>query len=161
MPVRDLLELLRRQGEALGPNSWNGTRRFSAGFSPAMRATLNRRRMFQSRYTHSWNILMRAIASVRATPPFRYIEHPFDKRHGLDTAGYLSKRDLVTGHPNDVYLTGYSAVAPSVFRQMCRRWIDTLAARRRVQAFSFVDVGAGKGRALLLASELPFRKVIG
>jgi hypothetical protein len=25
MPVRDLLELLRRQGEALGPNSWNGT----------------------------------------------------------------------------------------------------------------------------------------
>ena len=27
MPVRDLLELLRRQGEALGPNSWNGTRR--------------------------------------------------------------------------------------------------------------------------------------
>jgi SAM-dependent methyltransferase len=117
--------------------------------------------MFESRYTHSWNIPMRAIASVRATPPFRYIEHPFDKRHGLDTAGYLSKRDLVTGHPNDAYLTGYSAVAPSVFRQMCRRWIDTLAARRRVQAFSFVDVGAGKGRALLLASELPFRKVIG
>src|SRR6266702_1448838 len=27
MPVRDLVELLRRQGEALGPNSWNGTRR--------------------------------------------------------------------------------------------------------------------------------------
>ena len=26
MPVRDLLELLRRQGEALGPNNWNGTR---------------------------------------------------------------------------------------------------------------------------------------
>src|SRR5437879_8698913 len=26
MPVRDLLVLLRRQGEALGPNSWNGTR---------------------------------------------------------------------------------------------------------------------------------------
>jgi SAM-dependent methyltransferase len=116
--------------------------------------------MFES-LPHTWNPLMRATASVRATLPFRFIEHPFDKRHGLDTAGYLSKRDLVTGHPHDVYLTGYSAVAPSVFRQMCRRWIDTLAARRRVQAFSFIDVGAGKGRALLLASELPFRKVIG
>ena len=104
---------------------------------------------------------MRAIASVRATLPFRYIDHPFDKRHGLDTSGYVSKRDLVTGHPHDAYLTGYSAVAPSVFRQMCGRWIDTLAARGRVPAFSFVDVGAGKGRALLLASELPFRKVIG
>jgi SAM-dependent methyltransferase len=105
--------------------------------------------------------MMRAIASVRATLPYRFIEHPFDKRYSLDTAGYVSKRDLVTGHPHDVYLTGYSAVAPSVFRHMCRRWIDTLAARGRVQAFSFVDVGAGKGRALLLASELPFRKIIG
>ena len=104
---------------------------------------------------------MRAIASVRATLPFRYIDHPFDKRHGLDTSGYVSKRDLVTGHPHDAYLTGYSAVAPSVFRQMCHRWIDTLAARGRLHAFSFIDVGAGKGRALLLASELPFRKVIG
>jgi SAM-dependent methyltransferase len=104
---------------------------------------------------------MRAIASVRATIPFRYVEHPFDKRHGLDTSGYISKRDLTAGHPHDEYLTGYSAVAPSVFRQMCRRWVDTLAARSRVQAFSFIDVGAGKGRALLLASELPFRKIIG
>ena len=103
---------------------------------------------------------MRAIASVRALP-WRSIEHPFDKRYGLDTGGYISKRDLLTGHPHDAYLTGYSAVAPSVFRQMCRRWTDTLASRSRVQAFSFVDVGAGKGRALLLASELPFRKVIG
>jgi SAM-dependent methyltransferase len=117
--------------------------------------------MSESRYTHRWIIVMRAIASVRATLPYRYVEHPFDRRHGLDTAGYVSKRDLVTGHPHDAYLTGYSAVAPSVFRQMCRRWIDTLATRARVQAFSFVDVGAGKGRAVLLASELPFRKVIG
>lgn len=31
----------------------------------------------------------------------------------------------------------------------------------RIEAYSFVDVGAGKGRALLLAAELPFRKVIG
>ena len=31
----------------------------------------------------------------------------------------------------------------------------------RIEAYRFVDVGAGKGRALLLAAELPFRKVIG
>jgi len=104
---------------------------------------------------------MRAIASVRAISPFRFIDHPFDKRYDLDTSGYISKRDLVTGHPHDVYITGYSAVAPSTFRQMCRRWVDTLASRARVEAYSFVDVGAGKGRALLLASELPFRKIIG
>jgi hypothetical protein len=37
---------------------------------------------------------MRASASVRAILPAHYIAHPFDLRHGLDTAGYLSKRDL-------------------------------------------------------------------
>ena len=33
--------------------------------------------------------------------------------------------------------------------------------REESSAYSFVDVGAGKGRALLLAAELPFRKVVG
>src|SRR5258708_30940051 len=57
---------------------------------------------------------------------------------------------------------GYSAVAPSVFREACRRWSATLPpSAAHIQAYSFVDVGAGKGRALLLAAELPFRKVIG
>jgi SAM-dependent methyltransferase len=98
---------------------------------------------------------------LRPGTPYRFIEHPFDARNGLDTGGYISARDLVTGHVHDAYVTGYSAVAPSVFREMYRRWIDTLAARSRVAAYSFVDIGAGKGRALLLASELPFRKIIG
>lgn len=31
----------------------------------------------------------------------------------------------------------------------------------RIEGYSFVDVGAGKGRALFLAAELPFRKIIG
>jgi tRNA1(Val) A37 N6-methylase TrmN6 len=57
---------------------------------------------------------------------------------------------------------GYSAVAPSVFREACRRWRETLpSSAARVEAYTFVDGGAGKGRALLLAAELPFRKVIG
>ncbi len=38
MPVRDLLELLRRQGEALGPNSWNGTSQAEAARFGAVRA---------------------------------------------------------------------------------------------------------------------------
>jgi hypothetical protein len=35
MPVRDLVELLRRQGEALGPNSWNGTSRLHSFVFPS------------------------------------------------------------------------------------------------------------------------------
>jgi SAM-dependent methyltransferase len=63
---------------------------------------------------------------------------------------------------NDAHNHGYSAIAPSVFHEACRRWRETLpAVSGRINAYSFVDVGAGKGRALLLAAERPFRKIIG
>ena len=88
--------------------------------------------------------------------------HPFDRKYGTDTGGYLSPEDLVTGETNDALNYGYSAIAPSVFREACRRWRETLpGVAGRVEAYSFVDVGAGKGRALLLAAQLPFRNVIG
>ena len=35
------------------------------------------------------------------------------------------------------------------------------ACPRKLAAFTFVDIGCGKGRALLLAEEYPFRKIIG
>jgi SAM-dependent methyltransferase len=94
--------------------------------------------------------------------PNKDTAHPFDIEHGTDTGGYLSPQEIVTGHAHDALGYGYSAIAPSVFREMCRRWRDTLEnPARGPAAYSFVDIGAGKGRALLLASEIPFRAVIG
>jgi SAM-dependent methyltransferase len=88
--------------------------------------------------------------------------HPFDLKHGTDTGGYLRPADLLTGHKHDSMNNGYSAVAPSVFREACRRWRETLSTSAdHLEAYTFVDIGAGKGRALLLASEFPFRKVLG
>jgi SAM-dependent methyltransferase len=94
--------------------------------------------------------------------PNKDAAHPFDIEHSTDTGGYLSPKEIVTGHEHDGLGYGYSAIAPSVFRETIRRWRDTLAdPERGLAAYSFVDIGAGKGRALLMASELPFRKVIG
>lgn len=94
--------------------------------------------------------------------PNRHTAHPFDLKYGTDTGGYLGPEDLRGGLIHDSMNNGYSAVAPSVFREACRRWRETLSqSAARVEAFTFVDAGAGKGRALLLAAELPFRKVIG
>jgi SAM-dependent methyltransferase len=101
-------------------------------------------------------------ASASKTAPNRGVIHPFDRKYGTDTSGYLGPEDLVKGRANDAFNHGYSAIAPSVFHEVCRRWRKTLpAVSGRVEAYSFVDVGAGKGRALLLAAELPFRKIIG
>jgi hypothetical protein len=94
--------------------------------------------------------------------PNRHAVHPFDSKYGTDTGGYISPSQLVNGRPSDAMNNGYSAVAPSVFREACRRWRETLRlTAAHVNAYTFVDVGAGKGRALLLAAELPFRKVVG
>lgn len=102
------------------------------------------------------------MASASKTAPNRGVLHPFDRKYGTDTGGYLGPEDLVKGRANDAHNHGYSAIAPSVFYEACRRWRETLPAMSgRIDAYSFVDVGAGKGRALLLAAELPFRKVIG
>jgi SAM-dependent methyltransferase len=94
--------------------------------------------------------------------PNRNALHPFDRKYGTDTGGYMSPDELRGGAAHDAMNNGYSAVAPSVLREACRRWRETLSySTAHVEAYTFVDVGAGKGRALLLAVELPFRKVIG
>ena len=107
-----------------------------------------------------------ALTKVSKIAPNRHAIHPFDRKYGIDTGGYLSPEELRRGAARDLAHdaanNGYSAVAPSVFREACRRWLETLpSSAARVEAYTFVDVGAGKGRGLLLAAELPFRKVIG
>jgi SAM-dependent methyltransferase len=106
------------------------------------------------------------VSRTSRIAPNRHAVHPFDLKYGTDTGGYLSPDELRCGTAkdaaSDALNNGYSAVAPSVFREAIRRWRDSLPSHvARLKAYSFVDVGAGKGRALLLASGLPFRKVIG
>ncbi len=83
--------------------------------------------------------------------------HPFDERFGVETSGLIY--DLRSGHQHDVYNNGYFAVAPSVFHAIMRAMVEQL--HLDCQRFRFVDVGSGKGRALLLASDYPFREIIG
>ena len=102
------------------------------------------------------------MARASNIAPNRHALHPFDLKYGTDTGGYLRPDEIGSGGIHDEMNNGYSAVAPSVFREACRRWRETLpSSAARLEAYTFVDVGAGKGRALLLAAELPFRKVIG
>lgn len=79
--------------------------------------------------------------------------HPFDLRNGVETSGLIY--DLPTGSEHDSSNNGYFAVAPSIFRQIVER------LELNYPRFRFVDLGSGKGRAILLASEYPFREVIG
>ena len=90
-------------------------------------------------------------APVReARPP-----HPFDVRHGTDTGGYISGADLQGVSLSGLYVTAYAGVPPSAMTQA----IADLPVRPA--EFSFVDLGCGKGRALLVAAEFPFPRLLG
>jgi SAM-dependent methyltransferase len=76
------------------------------------------------------------------------------------TSGLVAGRHLKSGHGADRHNTAYFGVAPSVFREMIVRW-RRLKPAASIDEYSFVDLGAGMGRAMLLAAELPFRTVVG
>jgi len=88
------------------------------------------------------------------------IRHPFDLEFGVRTSGLVAGRHLTCGHRHDRHITAYYAVAPSVFRAMIERWRRCRPAAP-IDEYTFIDAGAGMGRAVLLATEYPFRTVVG
>ena len=92
------------------------------------------------------------------------IRHPFDLEFGVRTSGLVAGRHLGFGHRNDRHFTAYYAVAPSVFQDMIVRWRRCRPVAHPlapIDAYTFIDAGAGMGRAMLLASTYPFRAVVG
>jgi SAM-dependent methyltransferase len=89
-----------------------------------------------------------------ATKEFVQI-HPFDRQFGVDTSELIPAEELSSGKPRDLYNAGYFGVAPSVLRQI----LDRLPLD--FEEHTFIDLGSGKGRALLIASEYPFGAIVG
>ena len=94
-------------------------------------------------------------------PPGRASSHPFDRAHGVDTSGLYYPDRLPSGHAHDRYSEGYYATAPSLFHAVIAQWQVTLPPGLGVEDYSFIDLGCGKGRVLLLATGYPFRSVTG
>jgi SAM-dependent methyltransferase len=79
----------------------------------------------------------------------------FDRRHGTDTDRHLTWSELGASGPDVPPLWRYFPTLAAPFRRM----LDAIDLRWR--DFTFVDLGSGKGRVLLLAAERPFRRVVG
>jgi SAM-dependent methyltransferase len=95
-------------------------------------------------------------------------KHPYDVLTGCDTSGMIHWRRLGAEG------TDYQPVDPDVFRATMAHVIDDIEltndhinqdsngrAAEGVAEFTLVDLGCGKGRALLLAEEYDFKKIIG
>jgi SAM-dependent methyltransferase len=86
--------------------------------------------------------------------------HPFDNQFGVRTSGLVAGRHLKSGHRHERHATAYYGVAPSVFYALVKRW-QRSGPVAAIEDTTFVDLGAGMGRAVLLASELGFKAVVG
>jgi len=119
-----------------------------------------------------WSLAQRGLAGTMrsvlgharrrnsATSETKPLLHPFDLRYGVDTSGLIGGGELRSGHKNDVFNTAYYGMAPSRFRQVMADWLSD-GSHGAISEYSFIDLGCGKGRAVMMASEFPFRQVIG
>jgi SAM-dependent methyltransferase len=83
-------------------------------------------------------------------------DRSFDARYGTDTGGSVGTSDL--GIADDAVREQAILYLPSPER--VTQWmLNTL--RLDYRTYSFVDLGCGKGRVLLVASTYPFQRVIG
>jgi SAM-dependent methyltransferase len=82
----------------------------------------------------------------------RYGDIDYDWEYRVDTtSATVNWRDRLLG----VFHSPYQPTEPALFREM----IDRLGIDYK--RFTFIDLGSGKGRTLLMASEYSFRKIVG
>jgi predicted RNA methylase len=82
------------------------------------------------------------------------LAHPFDRLNGTDTSGYIPAADLPGSRFSDAWRHVYGGSQPSIVRAALRELPD-------LTGFTFVDLGAGKGRPALVAAGFPFQQVVG
>jgi len=82
-------------------------------------------------------------------------QDPFDSEYGIDTGGVVPLWKLDIDSPYGDEGVRYQTLDPGLLREL----IGCLPIRH--EDFVYVDLGSGKGRSLLVASEYPFRRVIG
>lgn len=82
----------------------------------------------------------------------RYGDVEYDWDHRVDTTGAtVGWRDRLLG----IFHSQYQPTDPAAFHEM----LSALAIN--FPDFTFIDVGSGKGRTLLMASDYPFRRILG
>jgi SAM-dependent methyltransferase len=88
----------------------------------------------------------------------RYGDIDFDWEYRVNTtAATVTWRSRLLGMLN----SAYQPIPPEQFREMMAALTDYLDGDKTFSGFTFIDIGSGKGRALLLASQCGFRRIIG
>ena len=88
----------------------------------------------------------------------RYGDVDYDWEHRVNTTGAaLNWRTRLLG----LLHSQYQPVPPEQFREMISALAGHIGESADLRQFTFIDIGSGKGRALLLALEWGFRRMVG
>jgi len=124
-----------------------------SGGLPAMIRTVSKlaERLRQRGMTQT----VRLAGEVVAYEVGAILDRRFDRAYGTETSERVPLENLSVEHESRAYEERYQPITARYFRRMLG------ATRMRYEDFVFVDLGAGKGRAVMLAARERFKKVVG
>jgi len=96
-----------------------------------------------------------AVAAIFYYPVARWIDSRFDRRYGTETGISVDVAGFHVSPELRAHAVEYSASPDGVFVRFLKD------QELEYPSYTFVDLGCGKGRALLLASLFPFKRAIG
>jgi len=107
----------------------------------------------------TWDALLELMPSQRKT---RFGDLDYDWEHSVDTT--RSNVGFRTQFLTGVTARPYFATEPWLFEQIMQALalsIQQSVVSQGLADFTFIDLGCGKGRVLLMASDYPFKRIIG
>jgi SAM-dependent methyltransferase len=129
---------------------------FSQQFSRALRAWWREQASERGAFRTTALLVRKLWEFVRDSTPERrrrrYGDMEYDWEHRVNTtSGTVGWQARLLG----LFHSPYQPTDPALFREMMAKLpID-------FDAFTFIDLGSGKGRTLLMASEYSFRRIVG
>lgn len=109
------------------------------GFFPTLRNFLHQ----------TWEFLWESTPAQRRQ---RYGDAEYDWDYRVDTtSATVGWRDRLLGQ----FHSAYQPTEPALFKDMMA------SLKIDFREFTFIDVGSGKGRVLLMAADYPFRRIVG
>jgi SAM-dependent methyltransferase len=101
-----------------------------------------------------WEFVRESTPSRRRQ---RYGDVDYDWDFRVDTtSATVGWRDRLLGHLH----SPYQPTEPTLFGEMIESLMQ-VTPKINLPEFTFIDIGSGKGRALLMASQYPFRRILG
>ena len=88
------------------------------------------------------------------------VNDDFDQEHGTETSLRVHVTDLNIAQPNWIHASPYFPTPSRLLAEILHS-VANIDLASRLKNLTFIDLGCGKGRVLLMASQLPFKKIVG